>query len=330
MEPTMSVRRLASTAAVALLAAAALAGCSGGGSSGGGSSSLADTSGSAESSVGSAPKAAGALDASGGTAARDAAGDTAGSPATGSSTTITQAELLSTNRSIVYTGDLTVRVRSVAAALDRAESMAASAGGFVFAENTTREPGRRGATTAQLTVKVPAARFRPTLDRLAGMGKALSRQQTADDVTSQVVDVESRLRTQRRSVTRMQALLDRATTVGEIVRVEGELSRREADLEALEAQQASLQSLTELATIDVTLVGPRSKPVVKDDDPELGFLAGLRGGIGAIVAVAVVALTAAGAVLPFAIVLGLVGVPVLLVLRRRRVAAPAVEAPPAA
>ncbi len=329
--PTSRTTAAASAAIGLLLAGAALTGCSGGASGGSTSSSgsqAADSAGgSGAAGAVAAPKSAESSQLSGSSdssdpSARSAAGD--------GSATLSQVELLTADRSIVFTGQLSVRVQSVAAAVARAEALTTGAGGFVFAEQTARDPGRRGTTTAQLTVKVPADRFRPTLDRLAGLGRQLSRQQSADDVTSEVVDVASRLRTQRRSVARMQALLDKATTVGEIVRVEGELSRRESDLESLEAQQAKLTSLTELATIDLTLTTRRPAPVPVDAGSDLGFLSGLKGGVSALVAVLLVVLTGAGAVLPFVLVLALLGVPVLVVLRRRRTLVTTADAPPAA
>jgi hypothetical protein len=160
------------------------------------------------------------------------------------------------------------------------------------------------------------------LNQLGGLGKQLSRSQTAEDVTSQAVDVASRLRSQRSSVARLQALLAKATTVGAIVQVEGELSQREADLEALEAQQKKLTELVDLATINVSFVAPDVKvAAVKKDN--LGFMSGLRGGLTALLVVVAVALTAAGAALPFLITLALVGLPAWLVLRSRRHATPA-------
>lgn len=296
---------------VAALLLGALAGCSGGGSSG------ASGGGSA------------ALDQSAGSAAKSEPGSSAAASGAGDSgaTRANSARVLPVDRSVVYRGQLTVRVRDVAAAIARAESLVSGAEGLVFAEQSSRSPGRRGEATAQLTVKVPPTQFRPTLDAFGRLGRELSRTQSAEDVTTQVVDVASRLRSQRRSVARIQALLDRATTIGEIVRVEGELARREADLESLEAQQAKLDSLTDLATIDVTLIGPRAA-VAPVEKSHLGFLSGLRGGWDAFVRVVVVALTVAGAVLPFLIVAALIGVPAFLVLRRRRVSA--IGAPPAA
>jgi len=126
------------------------------------------------------------------------------------------------------------------------------------------------------------------------------------------------LRSQKGSVARLRALLDRATTVGEVVQVEGDLSQREADLEALEAQQKRLNELVDLATINVSFVAPQVKTAPPAEKSHLGFLSGLRGGLGALLVVVLVTLTAAGALLPFVITLALVGVPAWLVLHSRR------------
>jgi hypothetical protein len=223
---------------------------------------------------------------------------------------------------VVYRGEITVRVRNVATAVSRAESFTTGVDGLVFAEQTSSEPGQKGTSSATMTLKVPPNQFRPVLNQLGALGKQLSRSQTAEDVTSQAVDIESRLRSQRSSVARLQALLAKATTVGAIVQVEGELSQREADLEALEAQQKKLTELVDLATINVSFVAPDVKvAAVKKDS--LGFMSGLRGGLTALLVVVVVALTAAGAALPFLITLALVGLPAWLVLRSRRHATPA-------
>ena len=81
--------------------------------------------------------------------------------------------------------------------------------------------------------------------------------------------------------------------------------------------------LVDLATINVSLVAPDVQVAPPVEEDNLGFLNGLRGGLSALLVVVVVALTAAGAALPFLITLALIGVPVLLVLRSRRRPAPA-------
>ncbi|WP_309505987.1 DUF4349 domain-containing protein [Streptomyces pyxinicus] len=79
----------------------------------------------------------------------------------------------------------------------------------------------------------------------------------AQDVTDQMVNVGSRVTSQRAGVDRIRALMDRATKLGDVVALEGQLSERQADLEALPARQASLKDRS-LATITLSL---SEKPV---------------------------------------------------------------------
>jgi hypothetical protein len=315
-------RFLRAAAAVgAVLLAGSLAACSADSSSGVKQTSSTDEAGSA----GAAAKPEGPVAAGDGFAAggREDQGTSSG---TGSGTT-TVARVLPSDRDVVYRGSITVQVRDVGAAADRAEALATGADGVVFSEQSTTDPRHPRRGQATLTLRVPPSAFGPTLDGLSRLGKELDRQRSAEDVTTQVTDVDSRVRSQQRSVDRVRVLLGQAKTIGEVVQVEAELSRREADLESLEAQLAKLKDVTDLATIEVTLVSPDRTPApVKDDGPDLGFLTGLRGGLGALAGVALVAVTVLGALAPFALVVALLGVPAYLVLRRRR----ATTTPPAA
>ncbi len=227
------------------------------------------------------------------------------------------ARVLPADRSMVYRGELSVRVRNVEKAVIRAEGRVRAADGTVSAEETSADASSGRASAATMTLRVPPAAFRQVLADLADLGKRLSTSQNAQDVTTKVVDVESRVESQRRSVARVRALLDEAKTIGEVVQVEGELTRREADLESLEAQRKALEDVTAMATIELSLVAP-DVDTPKGEDDDLGFLGGLQRGWDAFAGSVVVALTVLGAVLPFAATVLLLGFPVWLVLRRRR------------
>jgi hypothetical protein len=304
MRPTTLPRRLTATG----LAVLVLAGCSGG--IGGGADS-----GAARSVSGPVADESGGRNAPEPTA-RDADG------AGGDSTGRTSARVLPGDRDIVYRGRITVRVRDVSRAADRAEDLALEVDGVVFSEETSVDPVRRALGEAHLTLRVPPASFTPTLDALGALGRELSRTRTAQDVTTELADVDSRVRSQERSVARVRALLSEADTIGEVVQVESELARREADLESLQAQLARLRDVTDLATVDVTfLAHGRAAPEPEEDD--LGFLSGLRGGWDAFVEMMLVALTVLGALLPFAVAASVIGLPAYALLRsRRRPAAP--------
>ncbi|MFB9448510.1 DUF4349 domain-containing protein [Dactylosporangium vinaceum] len=215
------------------------------------------------------------------------------------------------NRAIIYSGTMTITVKDVNAAAAQAVAFATGAGGFVGGDNRQINGER---STATLILRVPAAKFQATLDQLKGIGDEESRQLSAQDVTDQVVDVESRITTAQASVDRIRALLAKAQTIGEITSLESELSRRESDLESLQARKRKLDGLTALSTITLMLHGPDAPAVSKEDT---GILVGLRNGWDAFVASLRVALTILGWLLPWLVFLGL-PIALLIWLNRRR------------
>ncbi|MFB7835879.1 DUF4349 domain-containing protein [Streptomyces sp. NPDC056056] len=183
---------------------------------------------------------------------------------------------------VIRTASLSVEVGDVTKALVTARDVTAGAGGRVENESTERLDD--GYVTSRVVLRVPQERYDSVLTALAGTGKLLARKADAKDVTEQVVDVESRIATQRASVARVRALMERAEKLTDVVTLEGELSRRQADLESLLAQQSSLRDRTSLATITLEL-SQKEKPRAEDDedDGRPGFGDALSGGWNALV-----------------------------------------------
>ncbi len=228
-------------------------------------------------------------------------------------------------RSLIYSGSITVEVESVVQAADEAIALATGIGGYVAGDNRTI---LEDSSQATLVLRVPADRFTSTLDSLARLGDEQSRLVQAEDVTEQLVDLDARIATQQASLDRVRDLLARAQTIGEIVSLENELTQRQAELDSLLQRRETMSGLVALATITVVLHGP-SGPEATDDEPETGFLAGLRAGWKGFLASVKVVLTVAGWLLPWAIA---IGGPVWLVLwiaRRRHRSRRAPTPPPA-
>ncbi|MFD3885681.1 DUF4349 domain-containing protein [Streptomyces microflavus] len=224
---------------------------------------------------------------------------------------------------VIRTTELSVEVRSAPKAAAAARSAVESSGGLVATETTERIDDEH--ETSHLVLRVPQDSYQEVLRELTGSGKLLSRSSNAKDVTDQVVDVESRIATQRASVTRVRELMDKAEKLTDVVTLEGELSSRQADLESLLAQQASLKDRTSLATITLDLTEPDApRKDGKDDDP--GFLDALGGGWDAFVTMFRWIAVAIGAAAPFLATAALVLL-VWRVLRARRAARTAVAAP---
>lgn len=130
------------------------------------------------------------------------------------------------DRTLVRTATLELTATDVRDTVARARDVAAADGGYAGQESVRED-------AATLALHIPSDRFDHALDALSGLGEVVSREQSAEDVTEQVVDLDSRIATQRASVDRVRALLARAGTVDEIVRIEQEVTTREAELESL-------------------------------------------------------------------------------------------------
>jgi hypothetical protein len=203
-------------------------------------------------------------------------------------------------RDVIFTGDLLVRVSSLAKATPEAVDLAGANGGFLFSQASDED-------STKLVLKVPSNQFDATVVALAALGKELRRNLNAQDVTSDVVDADGRLKTAQASADRLRALLTEAKTPSDVVAVEGELAKREADIESLQGRLRVLNDQVALATLTVQLT-ERSNLQVATDLP--GFLGGLRTGLVALVNTGQVLLAIGGFLVPFlpllALVIGLV------------------------
>jgi hypothetical protein len=214
-----------------------------------------------------------------------------------------------TGRAIIYTASLRVRARDVSGSAARAKQLVTGAGGYVENETAASDPAGGQGTTATITFRVPADRYATVLEQLGGqLGTRLSLRQQAQDVTQEVADVDSRVKSAEAALASFRRLLDRADTVGEVLNVERELARREADLESLQARQKSLAQQTSFGTVTLQLEAPPKAAVAQAETPS-GFLGGLRAGWDAFTAVVAGVAVAVGWLLPFLAVAALIGLP---------------------
>jgi hypothetical protein len=204
-------------------------------------------------------------------------------------------------RKIVKTGELTLQVPSVGAAVGELRAIALSLDGYV---SDSRTGGERDPAT--ITLRVPADRFDEALTRLHGMDGEVRVEATKDeDVTSSLVDLEARIRNLQASEEQYRVLVGRAQKIDDILAVQSRLDEVRGQIEQLSAQLKHLNGLATLSTITVTLL-PASTPV---EDAAQGWDPGATFGN------AIAALVSAGqALADIGIWLLIVGLPILLVL----------------
>jgi hypothetical protein len=189
-------------------------------------------------------------------------------------------------------GNTDARREAVAQASGAVRGAATAAGGYVSGADG-------GGSTMTITLRVPAEQYDAVVDRVAALGVLNSRSENSQDVTAEIVDVNSRVESMTASVARVRALLAQATGIGDVIAIESELASREADLESLQRQQASLAGLVALSTVTVTLTAVTDGPTALPADSPSGFVTGLTSGWNALLGSLAVIGTVVGALLPF-------------------------------
>lgn len=242
--------------------------------------------------------------------------DTAAQTATTATTASRRQAPAATARRVISTGNVALRADDVAEARFEVLEVVDRYGGEVAEEETATDDDGEP-TRSRMVLRVPSDRFTDAVEGLKGAADLVSASTSNEDVTTKVLDVDIRVRVQRRSIRRIELLLDRAESIRDIVAIEAQLSRRQAALASLEKQQAYLADQTAMATLTVSIQRtPEREPRAEAD--AAGFLAGLSAGWDGLVTVAVGGATVAGALLPFAAAGLLLGLPTLLLVRRVR------------
>jgi uncharacterized protein DUF4349 len=230
--------------------------------------------------------------------------------------------------SIIYTAQLTVRADNVSSAAAQAAQIAESAGGYVSSETASANPDHPSEATASVQLKIPVASYSGTLGQLASrLGSQLSLQQQAQDVTQQVADVNSQVTSDEAAIAQLRALLSHAGSVGDLLSVQNQINNEESSLESMQAQQRALSHETTYATVTLTLLGPKAKPLVHHPKAPPTLAGGLGAGWHALRVTVSWTLAFLGAIAPFAAIVAIAGYVIYRgrrwLIRRRPTAQPA-------
>lgn len=170
---------------------------------------------------------------------------------------------------------------------------------------------------AVLVVKVPPAEVDALITGIEQTGTIQSINQSAQDVTEQLVDLDVRIANARESVENVRDFMERAENLNDLVTLESELTRRQTELERLEAQQRNLSDRVAFSTVTVEIVPTASVPAADDDADDTIGDALRRGWDGFTTAIWGVGYVLA-VLLPFLVVAALVGLVAVAATRRRR------------
>ncbi|MFG6491714.1 DUF4349 domain-containing protein [Microbacterium sp. P03] len=243
-------------------------------------------------------------------------------------------------RQIIATGSAAVAVDDIRVAIRQIGDAAVASGGFVESMTIGRSgvvtpiDGSGGASYDMLpvpaptdggwiSVRVPSDELSALIDTLGDSGEVTASSISRQDVTDQSIDLRARIASGEASVARLTDLMAQAASVGDLIAAEGALAERQATLESYQQQLDYLQGQVKMSTLTVTVV-PATEAVTADP---AGFGDGLAAGWNGLVATLNGIVVALGFLLPWLVVIAIIGGVVWAITRavrgrRARVATP--------
>jgi len=109
---------------------------------------------------------------------------------------------------------------------------------------------------AYLQLRVPYDRLDQTLTQLAALGTVKRQSIAAEDVSTQLVDFEARLRNLKKAEESVLKIMERSGEIGDVLKVAQELQNIRENIERITAQLQSLKTRVAFSTINLYLVEP--------------------------------------------------------------------------
>lgn len=183
------------------------------------------------------------------------------------------------NAKVILRANLDAETREFDEADTSIQALIDKLGGYI--ESSSVE-GSAGYRYASYTVRVPRAQYETFLEQVGTLCSVTYRSRSAEDVSEQYFDRETRLKAQTTKRDRLLALLEKAEKMEDIIQLESALADVQVEIEALTGELRHYDSLVDFSTIYLSLREVRDLSDVPEEssflsDVKLTFRRSLRG-----------------------------------------------------
>lgn len=151
---------------------------------------------------------------------------------------------------LIKNGNLTLKAKNIETARAEIDIIAKRYSGYIFSMNQSQTPDKR---YLNITIKIQKDRFDEAVNDIKALGQTTNVQMDVNDVTTQFIDTEARLKTLTVKETTLVSLLGRATQISDIIMIEENLQQTRQQIESSQGQLNALKNATEFSTITINV-----------------------------------------------------------------------------
>lgn len=159
-------------------------------------------------------------------------------------------------KKLIKDGNLTIEVAKIAQAKVLLDSLVKQYQGYFSDESYGDNDNQH---SFNCSVRIPATRFEDFIFAIEkGEGKVVNKRLETRDVTTQFIDMETRLENKQRYLARYQELLKKANSIKEILEIEDKIRILEEELESTKGRLRYLNSQVNYSTLRVTFFSKKA------------------------------------------------------------------------
>ena len=156
------------------------------------------------------------------------------------------------NAKIIYTTYLSIETKDYDLAYQQLNDTLSSVDGYLESSNEYTD-STDSTRTLSLTLRVPESSYDAFVDTAEQAGSVTSKSESAEDVTTQYMDIEARLDNLTAQRTRLQELQASADNLTDLLQIESSLSDVQYQIESYQSQLNWYSQQVSYCTVNITL-----------------------------------------------------------------------------
>lgn len=154
------------------------------------------------------------------------------------------------DRKITKTGDINFETKDIVKTKSAIQKQVKALKGYIESDEISTYDERKSNT---LTIRIPSSSFDTLINNVAEQATKIdSREVRLSDVTEEHIDLDKRLKTKKELEARYIQLLQKATKVEEILKIEEQMGKLREDIESTEGRFRYLNGQVDYSTLNVT------------------------------------------------------------------------------